>query len=264
MKNLFKSLLIISTSSLVFSSCYDTMGTKDSVDTLYEISVKPTVTLTNSSAVDFTTISLSGTVDNIENVLEVGFMVADNAEFVSATCYSVDLSTELTTNINGLADNATFYVRGYAVLKDNSIVVSESTTVTTPEAPLFDIDGVYTATEINPEDGSENGKYEITIAFVDGSDTEIELTNLWDGGKTITGTYDAATSTISIPTRQLIYVHETYGDVYLVALSEDGQNAIPELKFSFQSKGGKMNSGIWESQCSAGSFGLSYVNMQHK
>ena len=53
--------------------------------------------------------------------------------------------------------------------------------------------GGYTAVDYNTEDNSAGESYEVTIEFVSGSTTDIKITNLWDGGKTINAKYDSKT-----------------------------------------------------------------------
>lgn len=66
--------------------------------------------------------------------------------------------------------------------------------------------------------------YEISIAKLD--DTTIELTNLWDGGKTIVGTItfneEDNTADIWFDGFQVIYVHSTYGPIGIFGMTEDG------------------------------------------
>lgn len=72
--------------------------------------------------------------------------------------------------------------------------------------------------------GDSENKYEIEIKKVD--DTTIELTNLWDGGETITGTisFDEANNTADIwfDGFQVVYVHGTYGPIGIFGMTEDG------------------------------------------
>lgn len=80
------------------------------------------------------------------------------------------------------------------------------------------IKGTWHATDY---DGST---YDVEIAQVD--DTNLTLTNLWDGGETINGsiTFDeeANTALISFAAFQVVYNHSSYGPIGIFGLTDSG------------------------------------------
>ena len=138
-------------------------------------------------------------------------------------------------------------------------IVSEVTSITTPAAPIFELNGGYTAVDYNTEDNSAGESYEVTIEFVSGSTTDIKITNLWDGGKTINAKYDSKTGKVSIPTKQVIFVHADYGDVWM-----EDVNGSQNISGLFTPKGGFLNINAFSAICGAGTFGDRYVKMSHK
>ena len=62
-----------------------------------------------------------------------------------------------------------------------------------------------------------------------------------------------------MPIKQVIYVHKTYGDVWI----EDA-NGGPTVTFTFTALGGKMQSSSMGAFCSAGYFGYFYLTMEHQ
>ena len=157
-----------------------------------------------------------------------------------------------------LTEATTYYIRCYAYTVGGT-KVSEVTTVTTPAAPVYDLNGTYTAVDYSTDDDSAGDAYEVTVEFVNGSTTDIKITNLWDGGKTIDAVYDPASGKISIPAQQLIFVHDKYGDVWM-----EDVNGTNSINGQFTAKGGFLNINAYNAVCGAGSFGGQYVKMNHK
>ena len=97
----------------------------------------------------------------------------------------------------------------------------------------------------------------MTIEFVSGSTTDIKITNLWDGGKTINAKYDSKTGKVSIPTKQVIFVHADYGDVWM-----EDVNGSQNISGLFTPKGGFLNINAFSAICGAGTFVDRYVKSQ--
>lgn len=93
--------------------------------------------------------------------------------------------------------------------------------------------------------------------------TEVKITNFWEGGETVVGTYDAETQTITIPTQQVVMLHSNYGDVWMMAI-DNTASYIGEITCKFTPKGGFFQTGYWEALCSAGYFGRYWTEMSHK
>lgn len=264
MKNIFKTMIPCLMLALGMSSCYDTMEDKDTFDAQYALGSTPTVSMTSATANDHSSATVSASISAVEGVVESGFMVATSSDFSDATPFIVENATSITTQVTALAEATTYYVKAYAFLGDNRLVYSEATSFTTQAAPIYELAGTYAATEFDAETGEATAQYEVTIAFAAGSETEVEITNFWEGGKTVKGTYDAATQTVTIPSDQLIYVHASYGDVVMKGLNNDISAYTTAIVCQFTPKGGLFTTSNWGAVCSAGAFGFFYVEMSHK
>lgn len=264
MKNIFKTLIPCLVLALGVSSCYDEMDDKATVDAQYALATTPTVALSSAVADDHSSATITATISSVEGVVESGFMYAGSSDFSGAKAVIVENAATITTQLTGLAELTTYYVKAYAFLGDGRLVYSEPTTFTTKEAPSYSLDGTYVATEYDAQTGKASAQYEITIAFVEGSETEVEITNIWEGEKTVKGTFDAATNTVTIPTNQLIYVHSSYGDVLMRAVNDEISAYTSAVVCKFTPKGGMLVTSNWGAVCSAGSFGYFYISMTHK
>ncbi|MBE6300260.1 MAG: hypothetical protein E7085_00165 [Parabacteroides distasonis] len=257
MKNIFKTLIPCLVLAFGVTSCYDEMEDKSSIDSQYEKASNVTVSLGEVSVVSFSEIAANVSVSDTIGVLEVGVMVSNTQDFSSYTAYAEEnLALSFKKAITGLSEETTYYVRAYAYTVAGGTVVSEPVSVNTPAAPIFDLNGTYTCVEYD-ESGTLNGSYKVAIAFVAGSTTEVEITNIWEGGMTVSGTFDPATGKLTIPANQVILVHPSYGDVWIEA--EDGVALVGQ----FTAKGGFLNTGVFGAVCSAGYFGYQYLKMTH-
>lgn len=264
MKKIFKTLFPCLILALGMSGCYDEMDSKESVDAQFALHTAPTVSVTNAVAGNFSSASVSGTVSDTKGVIEVGFMVSTSTDFAAATAYAAeDVNTSFDVALSGLSETTTYSVKAYACLVDGRMLFSEVCTFTTPASPIYELAGTYSATEYDASTGEVSGNYEVAVAFVEGSGTEVELTNFWDGGETVRGIYDKNTGVITIPTNQLIYVHASYGEVVMQAVNDD-ISATKTVVCQFVAKGGLLETSIWGAVCSAGTFGYYYVKMAHK
>ena len=169
---------------------------------------------------------------------------------------------------NSSTELTTYYVRAYAVTKTAGTIVSDVQSVTTPKAPIFPIDGMYIATEwdYNQDTGEwdNGGQYEMAVTFDESDPTIVNITNIWDGGMTIQGQYDAAKGIVLVPNMQVIYVHAKYGDVWIRGVNSAVTAYTSAVQFKFTALGGKMESTPMGAICAAGSFGYFYVTMEHQ
>ena len=268
MKKIF-SILSIVLCMASFTGCYDDLESKADIDAKYAGTGSASATLAEATASSFSTIAASGTVElSADTLLEVGVMVATSKDFSSYNSYKAEeAKSSFQVNVSGLEDNTTYYVRSYAVTGKYGTVVSEAKSVTTPVAPVFDLVGTYTAKQyaVDTESGkaSLDKTYKVTVAFVEGDTTQVEITNLYEGGKTITGTYDAEKGTIAVARNQVIGVHASYGDVFIRPVNDAISGYVANATFTFQSKGGFLNSSKWAASVSQGNFGFYYVEMNH-
>lgn len=269
MKKIFKLLLVCLCLPVALTGCYSEMDDKADIDAQYVGGTAPTTSLTSATVTSFSTMEAVGTVDaKGGTVLEAGVMLSTSSDFASFDSYAAEeVSESFTVSISGLNDNTTYYVRSYAVSAANGIVVSEAQTASTPVAPIFDVDGTYTTQEyeIDTETGTESlsATYKVTIAFAEGSDTKVNITNLFEGGETIVGTYNKDRGTITVAQNQIIGVHSSYGNIFIRPVNDEISGYVSSATFTFQSKGGFMNSSIWAASVSAGNFGFYRVKMTH-
>ena len=99
-------------------------------------------------------------------------------------------------------------------------------------------------------------KYNITFSKDVSSSTSVAITNLWAGNITIYGNIDQSSGNITINPGQIIYYHNTYGDVWLNPYGDD--NAV---KLTYYKDDNAYQSSIYVPTCSEGIFGYFYVNM---
>ena len=198
-------------------------------------------------------------------MVESGIQVCSDASFLSGvkTVASEAATGSFTASVSGLAEQTSYYVRAYAATKTAGILVTEAQSVTTPKAPIFPVEGVYVATEFDYDDDSGEwpaaDQYEILIERDAKDPTIVNITNIWNCGTTVQGQYDEAKGTITVPNKQVIYVHQKYGDVWI----EDA-NGGPTITFTFTALGGKMKSTQMGAICSVGYFGYFFLEMEHQ
>ena len=271
MKNIFKYMIPCLAVAFGLTSCNSTMDDKASIDAMYEKATTAVATLGSTNADDYQTITVNGSVTNQAEVVEVGFQVSKASDFsAGATYYNVDeVVQDFSCTIGGLEEKTTYYVRAYAATRTAGIIFSEAKTVTTPAAPIFPLDGTYTVKEMAFDD--ESGEwvapeetYEITVAFDEKDPTIVNITNIWDGGMTVQGQYDEAKGTITVPNMQVIYVHASYGDVWIRGVNDQVSGYTDAVTFTFTPLGGKMQSTPMGAICGAGAFGYFYLDMEHK
>lgn len=262
MKNIVKFIIPCLAIGLGLTGCYDEMDSKASIDEQYASNVSPSLSVT-ATPVDFSSVKVNATLSDIEDILEVSVMYSAQADFSDAkSIISEEPVTNFETTVGSLSELTTYYVRACAFTADGRNVFSETAQVATLAAPVFDIDGNYTAVEFGWDDDSESWKpgepYTVSLSFVEGSDTEVEIKNVFRGELTITGTYDSEAATITIPNKQVIYNHPSYGAVWMEG--SDG-----DIVWNFTAKGGYLNdANYWGAVCTAGSFGSFYLEMAHQ
>ena len=271
MKNIFKLMIPCMAFAFSLTSCDKTMDDKASIDAQYERATSATVSLSGVSAVDFQTITASANIGSESEVIEEGIQICASSDFAKGvSSYANDeVASSFSIEIPGLAELTTYYVRAYAMTRTAGLIVTEPQSVTTPKAPIFPLDGTYTVTEWDVEDDHETWTpaaetYEMTITFDEADPTIVNITNIWGGGMTVQGQYDAETGIITVPNMQVIYVHNTYGDVWLRGIDLDEGVYTDCVYFQFTALGGKMVSTSMAAQCAAGDFGYFYLTMEHQ
>ena len=259
--------------ALTLVGCYDTMDDKASIDAKYQGAYSnPTISITSAVSPDFQSMEVTAAVGDAAAVVEQGVEFASDADFEKiVTVYVNDtVTTSFTAAIGGLSELTTLYVRAYAVGRNGVTVFTQGQELTSQAAPLISIEGTYTAQEYAGDSDTgnwaidtETPPYKITIAFEEGSTEVVNITNIWDGEMTVQGMYDEETQTITVPNYQNIYLHKTYGDVWLRGLNADFSGYSDAVVFKFNPRGGAMQSTPMAAQCSAGNFSFFYLVMQH-
>lgn len=266
MKNIFKLMIPCLAVAFALTSCDSTMDDKASIDAQYEKASPATIALASVTAADFQTISASATVGSESQVIEEGFQICTSPDFASniTSIPNDTVEASYSFDVAGLAEQTTYYVRAYAVTRTAGTIVTEPQSVTTPKAPIFPLDGTYLATEWDAETGEAAGQYPIEITFDEADPTIVNITNIWGGEMTVQGQYDEESGIITVPNMQVIYVHGTYGDVWIRGLWGDLSDYSDAVYFQFTALGGKMESTPMAAQCSAGDFAWFYLTMEHQ
>ena len=266
MKKIFKYLIPCMAFALALTSCNETMDDKAVIDGKYESFDIPEFSVSSAAAMNYESALLTGAVSDLDNVQEVGFQVATDAQFTNAqivTCEEV--SALFSAEIEGLTEKTTYYARAYVFTKTGVTLYSEATSFTTPKAPIYSIDGAYTVTEYDANTGEVNGTYQMNVTFDGTNPNKVYISNIWDGGETIQGVYDEATNTISVPTNQNIYYYDGYGYVIARGVNDAITAFVNKITFTFTPLGGTMVSSIMQAYLPAASysFGFFYVSMKH-
>ena len=138
MKKIFKTLIPCLALAVGLTGCYDEMDDKASVDAKYALANTPALTVSSAEALDYSSASVSASVNAVEGVVEVGFMVATSADFSDAKIYTAEaVASSFSKTLGGLAELTTYNVKAYAYLGDGRMVFSEASSFTTPQAPAL-------------------------------------------------------------------------------------------------------------------------------
>ena len=268
MKKFFIYMIPCLAFALSLTSCNDTMDDKAVIDAKYENLDNPTIAMATAVASSYETATATGSISDLANAHEVGFQVSTDETFAISKNYpSEEVAAEFSANLTGLKEKTTYYVRAYVFTKSGRTIYSESTTFTTPKIPIYDVDGSYTAEDYEyGEDGFVvSGKpYTMTITFAEGSDTEVEIFNLWGGGETLMGVYDAEKGTITIPGNQALCEDPDYGTVIAKPINDGITDYQDDIILKFTSLGGLIVTGNYQAYyVDYGSAGVFYTSMKH-
>lgn len=125
--------------ALTLVSCEDLMDDKSSIDNQFAKATNATVSLGSLVAVDYQTITATGSVANPSDVIEEGIQISTDANFATAILSvpndTIEESFEIT--YSGANYETDYYVRAYAVTKAAGTIVSAAQMVTTPTPPLI-------------------------------------------------------------------------------------------------------------------------------
>ena len=249
MKKLFKYVIPCLAVTFMMTSCYSTMDDKASIDAQFAQYANPVVNQAVASATTFETGTATASVGSLENVQEVGFQISTDASFSSyESIVCEEVSESFSASFSGLKEETTYYVRSYAFTKTGLTVYGEATSFTTPKSPIFDIEGTYTAStsllDFKTYEFGPGYSNKVTISYVEGSKTEINITNLYDEGETVIGSYDAETGEITIPSGQLVMNDAEYGPIVIAGLNNE-LKFTDEVTLKFTKLGGKIDAFMW-------------------
>ena len=250
MKKIFKTLIPCLALAVGFTSCYDEMDDKASIDAEYALANAPTVAVSSAEALDYSSATVTGTVSSVEGVVEVGFMVATAADFSDAKIYSMDaVASSFETTIAGLAETTTYNIKPYACLGDNRIIYGQATSITTPQAPPLSAELLNGKTYVATATSYFGNVYQfaVTIAADAADPTKVYVQNLdpyfasygyvaEEGYNMFEGVLDVEAETITVAQGQAV----GYGDVVLGVFNDadpDAASGYSDLTIKVVSKG---------------------------
>lgn len=274
MNKIFKYYIPCMFVALGFASCYDTMDDKSDIDAQHESAFSnPAIVSATADATSHSSITITASVENADNVAEEGIQFSENQTFTTDDYIAKDdVEASYSVVIKDLTELTTYYYRAYAVGKNGSMVYGDTQSITTPEAPSTPLEGVYTAQEVYNKSGSwikDPDTYKITISFEDGSTEKVNITNIWGAGTTVHGIYDAEKHVISVPSQQLLYTDPDYGPLLLMGMDNEMTKFTDDVTFEFTPRGGAMKSSIWACLIATGTYAgytynyPTYIMMQH-
>ncbi len=264
-KNIFKSLLCLFAAA-TFVACDDVMDDKADIDANHQVVVNVVPTSTQAENITFSSADVVVSLEDSVNIIEVGMELGLDETFsVNAYVTADEVKKTNPISLTGLADGVTYYARPYIITVNGNTIVGETATFATPVAPIFEIDGTYFVTEYNANEGTAQSQYEVQIAFAEGSETEVLITNIYGFGKTITGTYNPETQTISVVSGTQLIADDAfgYGPAVISGLNAAITAFTPTVDFTFTPKGGAMVSSNFAVQVSLGNLDFCYLEMQH-
>lgn len=254
------------------SSCNDTMDDKADVEAGWTVLPAPTATVA-VSATTFSDATITLVASDTVNIAEYGVQYATSEDFSDGVFSAAETISKdaVEISISNLAEKTKYYIRPYIITLNGNTVFGEAVTTTTPAAPVFSLEGIYTALDYSWDNDSYdfvpgNSTYEIAVAFVEGSTTQVAITNLWDGGETIMGTYDPETGLVTVASNQLVFNGEEYGYGLCYEYGmDDNFEEQDNMTLQFTPLGGSLVSdyyGIYSS--TLGDIDACYTTMKHK
>ena len=129
-----------------------------------------------------------------------------------------------------------------------------------------EVERTFTAHEFfsyDMENWKESGTYQITVSFQSSSARDVTVTNLFNGGKTITGKFDTSSGNITVDKEQLIRSHPSYGDFYALSydmVKDDISENGPTLTYLAKEK--QYRSAVFLPYGKDGYLGFYYVVME--
>lgn len=212
-KQIFKIEVLLLLAVLFLVTCGDDPLVKSEVDAKHKVD-DPALTISTPTNLTATSVELSTTLSDLENVYEAGFLRSSSEDFKNPLSTLVELgdAQTLTTTI-GLAPLTKYFVKAYAITKSGNTVFSDVVTFETPDAPFIDkISGRYRASM----DGYWGDSYTSTITIKPHEEEgKVTIENLdpyffsngftaEKGFNTFEASYDEGALTITIQGGQLV------------------------------------------------------------
>ncbi len=125
--------------------------------------------------------------------------------------------------------------------------VKTTITIVDDEHPLAIVLGKYKQVDSSSQaDGSTKDEkpYNVVIERIDGNIEEVQITNVWDGGRTIIAKVDIDNNTISILPGQVVFKHSSYGTFRAVAVAGGKLAPTEPIIGTFDDKG-NITLGFW-------------------
>ncbi len=204
-----------------------------------------------------TTVSFQFSTEGYDNpaVEGVDFTVENTVTF--NTYYGTDTLFIQPVDNNLYEGNKTVDIIITSATNDYQIGSRDTCTfvITDDEHPLGIVLGSYSEADTD-FNGDDEGPYNVLISPIDGNETQVTITNFWDGGANIIADVNLTANTITIGAGQVIYVSGTYGDCSMTWLSSDGTtfNAGTPISGSFDALG-NITFQDWGARVSVGFFG---------
>jgi len=267
--NIFFTLVAIVT----IAACADVMDDKEAIDAQHsgDPSKLPTGLNVSTTKVSYDYALVSATwTNNGDEPYEAGFIYSKSETFDTYSIISSDKfqDTSVADSFPKLDAETKYYVKLYVQTRSNGIAYSEPSSFTTIAAPTFEdtyLFGDYLAVDIDIDSGEGEPEYEVNIKQDGTTYNRVQISNIWDGGRTIIGVVDFAKKTITVDNTNIIYVHSSYGNCFMYGLVVEGGAIVGYAKQTIATYDDKGNIEFapWAAHVSAGDFGW-YITVLEK
>jgi hypothetical protein len=258
-------LYVFIAAMMALSACSEDL-VKDDIDAANggDASKLPVVTVAAPGNITYESASVSASWSNAgDEVVEAGFVYSLNESFSPMSVLTVDEISDANIRATlSLASETKYYIKAYAQTKNNGVAYSDVVSLTTAVAPVFEdtyLFGKYDAIDVDIYTGEQEGDvYEITIAQRGSSYNRVNISNIWGGERTIEGIVDFEKKTISIASTEVIYIHSSYGNTFMLGLVIEGgevKDEYADVEIATYDDEGNITFEPWAAHVSAGDFG---------
>lgn len=202
--------------ALAFIGCEDLV--KDDIDADYNrdatISAPVVTDVTDASATvsynaEFDTTNLAG--------VYCGVVLSTTEDFAEKIDVAIAPGQSKSVNVAG---DTKYYAKSY-IVTGVGVKYSDVTTFQTAKPKEFEdkyLFGTYSAYD----DGDQSYIYDMEISWVEGTYNRINITNWWDGGKTVTASVDFEKKQILVDIDAVVAEDPDAGWIAFYAIGEDG------------------------------------------